>query len=564
MSDEHHEPAEEPLGLGLRWDDPESPLAPLYMRVSQVIAVVALALCFLFFQAVSLNHTDFWGHLKFGEWIVDHRSLPDREPFSPFSDKTSPQIHFQWLTQAGYALVFRAGSWLAGGDELQRLHGGAALIRLAHTLVILLHLVLMLLAFRRVSGSLALSCAGLLVYVVLNSNPLAVERPQLMGIFFFSCVLFALSRETVSWAALAGVPLVFLLWVNMHGSFVVGLAFLLLMVTGKGVEVIYRQGLRQSKVGLGDVQMRRFLVILVLSVIASCINPHGPAIFREVLQFARNPNVATLGEWQPLDFSFAPGGHRLYAAVLLLLLTSQIVSPRSLTAGQMLLVVTFGVFPLIQQRMLVWWAMLAVWMILPLWSALGEKLSWRWLHYRSTPSLGKTLFAGVVVLLALLVSYPVRWVRSGKPQPSLSQVLSPETPWQIAYQLQGHRFANSATREEQSLARTLNLYYPGGHFTGRIFASETLGDYLFWALPREMPVMVNTHVHLFSPEHWQECLAVKFAHPRWWEILDRRRVNMVLVEASVRSDLFQKLRDDPRWEVVVDKEIFLALRKKPL
>jgi hypothetical protein len=76
--------------------------------------------------------------------------------------------------------------------------------------------------------------------------------------------------------------------------------------------------------------------------------------------------------------------------------------------------------------------------------------------------------------------------------------------------------------------------------------------------------MVTTHVHLFPPEHWQECLAVKFAQPRWWEILDRWRVNMVLVESDVHTSLVAKIREDPRWVVVTDQGTFLALRKKPM
>src|SRR3712207_1260895 len=69
------------VGAGIDFTDPNSPLAPLYFRVSHVLAIVLLALTFVLLTWVPVYHTDVWGHLRFGEEIVRQRRLPEREPF---------------------------------------------------------------------------------------------------------------------------------------------------------------------------------------------------------------------------------------------------------------------------------------------------------------------------------------------------------------------------------------------------------------------------------------------------------------------------------------------------
>src|SRR5438105_2431036 len=85
-------------GPGIDFTDPNAPLAPYYLQTSHVVAALFIMGIFLFYALFRpLWHSDFWGHLKFGQWIVEHGRLPDREPFSPFSDSSAPYVNFQWL-----------------------------------------------------------------------------------------------------------------------------------------------------------------------------------------------------------------------------------------------------------------------------------------------------------------------------------------------------------------------------------------------------------------------------------------------------------------------------------
>ncbi|MGH7222211.1 MAG: hypothetical protein ACRELF_03195, partial [Gemmataceae bacterium] len=167
-----------------------SPLAAYSLRTSDVIAVALLAAAFILLSRWPLWYTDVWGHLKFGQWIVQHRALPERDPFTPIANG-QPCIHFYWLGQSSLYLLFSAGERLVGGDELHRLAGGVDLLATFFGLLNVLRCLLLLLAYRRASGSMPLACVGLVVALIVVSR---VQRPQVFGEVLFSALLLALSR----------------------------------------------------------------------------------------------------------------------------------------------------------------------------------------------------------------------------------------------------------------------------------------------------------------------------------------------------------------------------------
>src|SRR5262249_39258611 len=130
-------------------------------------------------------------------------------------------------------------------------------------------------------------------------------------------------------------------------------------------------------------------------------------------------------------------------------------------------------------------------------------------------------------------------------------VLSAATPWEVARQLTD---PPDPAGGAPALAAALRQDYPEGRFTGRVFATETVGDYLIWALPRDLPLLAYSHGHLFPPEHWQDFLDVENGMPTWREVLALRRINLVIVEPALHPRLAALLRSDQEWLVVVDEQ----------
>jgi hypothetical protein len=567
------EPDLPPLGAGLDFTDPNSPLAPFYLRASHLVALLLLLLVFLVYNSFQVWHTDIWGHMKFGQWMAAHHELPTHEPFSPFADAQAPYINFQWLSQWGFYQVYRLGSALAGGDSLQQLAGGAEMLSLAHALLATLCYGLLLGACWRRSGSLPLACLGMVVFLLLAPTLFLTLRPQVVGEVFFAALMLVLSRPELSRRDLVKVPLLLVLWANFHGSYPVGLIVLGACLTGRALEAARYEGKWNLRRAWEDQRARLLFGALALSVVAiGVLNPHGPALYLHTLRFGRHPNLPEFTEWKPLDFMAPSGVHWVFLAGVVVVLVSQLASPRWLRPADLLLLVGFGGWACWQGRMLVWWLMLLPWVVTPLWAGTGERLSWSWLHFKSVPSFRKTLLGLMLVVLVLLWSGPVRWAINRQPR-ALRWVVTPGTPYAVAAELQAA--PGEGGRALPALAEVLRARYPEGRFTGTVFSSETEGDYLLWALAPGVPVFVYTHLHLFTRQHWQECKTVLAGDPGWREVLDRHHANLIVVEAESHARLAELLREDPDWEVVLDEtggttkkdprsRLFVAVRKTPL
>jgi hypothetical protein len=539
------------LGAGFDFQDPHSPLAPFYLNRGQLLAVGLLSALFVLMTLVPLWHTDVWGHLKFGEWVVTNTRLPEQEPFCPYSDPQAPGLHAYWLGQAGLYGVFAAGRALAGGDE----SGGVQTLRTLHALLVVMRCTILLIALCRLRCPLPLACAGVVGLLLLSSGHVAVLRPQVFGELFLTMLLLALSRPVPSRRAVVLVPLMMAVWVNCHGSFASGLMLLGLALVGRVAE--------KGRGAAADPAARRLVVMLAASAAAALtLNPHGPMILAETLRMGSHPNVRAMDEWQPL-FSGPFGlGQSLYLGTLALVAVTQLLAPRRLTAAQWLIAVAFAAQPLPHQRMMVWWLLLVPWLLLPAWAGAGDGRLSRWLGDRSVPDLRRTVLAVLIGAVAVLWSSPGQWLLTGRPWP-LDRALSPGTPWRLARQL-----AHPGDPEAAWVADLPDV-------PGPVYASETLADTLLWELPPTRSVFVYTHVHLFTPEHWRECLAVKRAEPGWAAVLARHGVNLVVVETELHPHLRRALWADPGWRVVVDEagspakrdprsRWLVAVRKQPV
>ena len=68
-----------------------------------VAAAALLVFVFVFLSNSPVWHTDVWGHLRFGEYIMREHRLPEHEMFSgDYADQERPYLNFQWLAQVDY------------------------------------------------------------------------------------------------------------------------------------------------------------------------------------------------------------------------------------------------------------------------------------------------------------------------------------------------------------------------------------------------------------------------------------------------------------------------------
>ena len=556
------EPA--PLGAGIDFSDPNSPLAPFYLRTTHILAIALLGIVFVLVSHVPLWHTDVWGHLRYGQWMVEHRAIPDREPFCPWWDGRIPFSQFYTLTQLAMYETYAFGERIAGGDDLHRMMGGVEFLRMLHAGLTTAKLTVLLFVFLRLSGSWRIALLALAAVVIFDFLTWFVFRPQTFAQLGFALLLLPLSRPVLSKRAVAIIPAGLVLWANGHGSYVVAFALFAAVLLGRLIEVALDPKTRFTP--WNDPQVVRLAMVLALSVVGvGLLNPYGFDLYSRTLQFATHPSLqGGVGEWKPLSFLWGwgkdsdAGLHWIFIASLLGIVLTQVASRQAIPPHRLVVLLMFGLGLALQQRFAIWWAMIVPWVLVPLWTDLAKHWPAKWTPAPSVPSFRKTAVAFVLLFALFMWSGPAGWFITGGPT-ALSAVpdnpqqpfsLSPGTPWELAREVR--RPGSSDAPWAKAMTDIMKRSYPEGKFTGTIMATPMQGDYLMWALAPDVPVTYS-HMHLFHPDYWTELGIVGRGEPGWSDVLEKYRVNLIVVEAQYGPRLRQQLQKTKGWTILLDE-----------
>jgi hypothetical protein len=232
---------------------------------------------------------------------------------------------------------------------------------------------------------------------------------------------------------------------------------------------------------------------------------------------------------------------------LLVVAGTQLLSRLPLSPGRLLALFAFAVGVSLQNRFVIWWAMVVPWVLMPQWAEIADRLA-AGRESRWRPNFLSTCLAGFVGLAGLQYTGPVQWLVWGHGVPA-EKGMSDGTPWRVARQVRG-----VAAEGEQvpGFDDVLAAHYPGGRFTGSILATPMQGDFLMWALAPDVPV-TYAHIHLFPPDFWEELGVVGQGRPGWGDVLEKYRVNLLVVEAEFAQHLRAELLKAPGWRILVDE-----------
>jgi hypothetical protein len=242
---------------------------------------------------------DLWWHIRVGQNILATYHWPTTDPFS-FTVAGTPWIAYEWLGDVLLGAAARYGG-LLGLDIL----------------LIVLASIVMLALYAYATMRCGNSKAGFLASFLLCSLAFAsfTLRPQMLGYLFLILTLIALERfRQGKPRALWFLPPLFLLWVNSHGSWVIGLGVIF---------VFWASGL--AEFNFGGVEAKRwkpaerirleFIFLLCLAAIP--FTPYGTRLAAYPFTVASTLplNVGNILEWQSMPFNIVGG--KLFLAVVL-------------------------------------------------------------------------------------------------------------------------------------------------------------------------------------------------------------------------------------------------------
>jgi hypothetical protein len=384
---------------------------------------------------------DMWWHLKMGEIIWTTHHIPTVDLFS-YTARNHAWIPHEWLSQLTIYLAYQAG----GYSGLM-----AWLCVLSAVLFIAGYFLCSI-----VSGNPKVALVGVLVIWMFATIGLAI-RPQMIGylLLVIELLLLHLGRtHDARW--LWGLPPLFALWVNCHGSFFLG------MVIAVITYVLSFVGFQTGSLISTKWQpaRRRYLACsLVIAGLALFVNPVG---MRQVLypidtMLHQHIGLSQVQEWQPLQITEP---RAVLLLLLLLCIFLLVLVRRSELQLQELVLLALGVWlGLSHQRMLFVFGILAA-------PILSRMLADLWDNYdpqRDRPVLN-AWFIGFSLLVAVL-AFPSRRV--------LAMEVERDNPVKAVSFLKTH------------------------HVSGRMLNDYVYGGYLIWAAP-EYPVFIDGRGDVFE------------------------------------------------------------------
>jgi hypothetical protein len=225
-------------------------------------------------------------HLNLGKYILDTRTIPLRDPFS-HTLTGQPVIQHEWLS----AVIF---------EGIKRVFGLEGVIFLCA--LVISGTIFLLYTHLRSKSQTLLPVLLVVFLTLINSIVHWLARPHIFSFLLLTIWLITLDRlrfgKTNNWWFLPGLML---LWVNIHGGFIIG--FIVWIIYGIGVvwDILFDR--LEQEGGLTSNFWRYYLLGGAASILASLINPSGIRLWTRVLGHVGNRYLADITqEFQSPNF----------------------------------------------------------------------------------------------------------------------------------------------------------------------------------------------------------------------------------------------------------------------
>lgn len=263
-------------------------LRPLQLAVAT--GLLLLVATIFFQQKFCVLDADIWWHLKVGDWILAHHTVPHTGILT-YTAAERPWIAYSWVYEVALS---RAYAWLGFSGI-----GWFGLLLTLGVTVIALWSTLRL--SRRFWLSCALTAAG--CYGFLYS---LLPRPVFISIILFTVVLTLVleARRRGRVEPLYVLPPLFVLWANIHIQFIYGLFLLALLIFVElAQEMMEKTGLAPVWLLPRRLPLGRTCTVAAACVLATCIGPYGVHLYRVILDYSQAKFAyQVIRELQAVDF----------------------------------------------------------------------------------------------------------------------------------------------------------------------------------------------------------------------------------------------------------------------
>ncbi|MFI5095206.1 MAG: hypothetical protein ACHQIK_17355 [Candidatus Acidiferrales bacterium] len=453
-------------------------------------------------RGITIGESDIWWHLLNARNLLQYHSLSGIDTHT-FTVAGSPWISYEWLSEIPFFLAFRAA--------------GLQGIVVVYSAVMVLIFTGVYYRSLRAGADCKDAAVATLGGICIGCVSLA-PRTLLFGWLCLTGVLLVLDRFRRTAKGLWVLPPLFVLWINLHGSWVYGMVVLVLTIAS---------GLVQGEWGRvvanrwSTAELKKLLLALAASSVALFANPFGYKLVWYPFDFLLHQQGVMQGSqyWLPVDFSTFNG--KLALGLIFVLLAAALFSRRRWRLDEVLLT-AFALWEgLSHLRFLDFAALIMVPILAPrlnLFSPYQREVDKPWLN------------AGIMaaVLGSIIFFFPSA--------AKLQQQMEDEYPQ-----------AALAFMQQQ-------------HINGRIFNSVEFGGYMEWNAPELRPFIDGRgDIFIYNGIFNDYDGAAVIRQP--FEVLDKYRIDYVLLERT--WPLAYLLEHSPAWRLIYEDKVAVLFERAP-
>jgi hypothetical protein len=466
--------------------------------LSFALLLVIFALCI-----PSIPSADMWWHLSTGRYILHTYSIPHTDPFSStFAGKT--WTTHEWLSEVLFYYVYS----VVGSPGLLCLCG--VVLALAFWL-----------AYRSLPGPLLvrLLALGLGIWA---ARPSFSVRPLVFTLLLAALFLFFLRRFIAhgTYRHLFALPVLSVLWVNLHGAYILGPALIVLFLLGVATDWFWR--LHEA------AEAKRRLLGLALALLTCLIlvplNANGFAMYSYPFETLRSSAMQSgIMEWRSPDFHMAI--FYPFAALLFLTVAAFALAPSRPRPSEVLLFGFFGLAALHSMRNLPIFVLVAF----PLLAAYASIPVRRFWTFPELPLLLRRTLAVCVLILVAVIS---------------SNVIA-------------DHLSNELSLEQSLFPSKAAAFLDEKHLPAPILNSYDFGGYLIWKLYPRYTIYIDGRADLYGGDFLE-----KFIHLYQVDVDPRpvlAGIRTVILEP--RCALANFLRLQPDWNRVYEDRVAVVFSR---
>ncbi len=496
-----------------------------------------------------LADPDIGWHIRTGEQILATHSLPRVDPFSS-TMQGQPWFAWEWL----YDVLLGA---------LHHCCGLNGVVWLCAALVSTVFLVLLSQLLHRGTGLLLAIILMLLAETASTIHLYA--RPHIVS-WLFSLLWFVMLERWESKSDSSSqiflrswtfwfFPASMLLWVNLHGGWIFGLALLGIYTFAAFVDR-WREHDAFAAIRVG-FRARAMAVTWVASALATLANPYGWRLHAHVYSYLNDRYLMNrIDEFRSPDFH--GWAQRCFAAILMLALVAFAGNRKKLRLSHFLVALLSVYAGVYSSRNLPVSSMLLVLIAGPMiwanFTSLADKPgAWRWLRSGVTriTAFSDRMTAQELELRGHL--WPVAAV-------AFAFLLCLQGGWLGSRHLVHANFDRQKVPEGavtflQSETRDM----PPN--TEPVFSTDAWGGYLIYRLYPERKVVVDDRHDLYGSDRIRQYLVLTQAEPGWRDVIDQWKIRTTLLPAD--STLANLLRELPlEWRLVYEDKVAIVFEKR--